>query len=667
MVNGRASDNEPIGVTPRLLHRTARKTELRTHNPVDLALVNFRYRQRGLGLLLTFVVLILAASYFFLDYLSPARLKVERDRRSQELLYSARDALLAYSLSASGASQRPGDMLRPDVIADSPATRNYNGDAETGCLDATRPDGLPLQTDEDAGAKLRCLGRLPWRSLGLSHAAFSENDVTGVMPWYAVSANLAAPNCLEFLNSDILAFSYVGFICPEKRSGDAPTTLPYPWLTVRDAAGAVLSNRAAVVIIMPGPAINGQSRPTPPNLVGPDQYLEATTLTVTAVTPECASPPCTLTFSNADLDNDFIQAEVSETFNDRLLYITIDELMSKLEDRVGLEVKAAVQRFSQTYSPAGMTSYPWLAPFANPNDADNFYSVPTTRVGLIPFHSVGRPFTSDFTWLVSSSSTISRSGTVTDNAVRNTAGLVVPNGTCTWRTQGPRSVDCQGVITNPAVLPPTVTSRRVSITYPTTGTITSTPNPATASTVATRQVVRTTPLAACLSTPNSCVTVEDFHDDDLTDDAMEPDPTPPTLVGSGMIIGGTGPLSTSGIRVYPELPLWYGENRWNELVLGAVSEAYAPNGAGMACDVAPGARCISVTLDSAMERSDVKFLTIVAGRSLAATTQKLTPQIRPSGDPKDYYDTAANVDLVTGLTFDRKALSSGSFNDRLFY
>ncbi len=649
-----------------LSHQVMRCGNRENLRPAGLDFVNFGNRQRGLGLLLTFVVLMLAASYFLVGYLSPASLRSERHRQSQELLYSARDALLAYSLSASGASQRPGDMPRPDVISDTPATRNYNGDSETGCYDATRLNGLPLQTDEDTGAKLRCLGRLPWRTLGLSYAAFSENDVTGVMPWYAVSANLAAPNCLEFLNSDILAFSYISFICPEKLLG-TPISLPYPWLTVRDAAGAVLSNRVAVVVIMPGPAINGQSRPTSPNLAGANQYLDATTVTVTGVTTECPSPPCILSFSNADLDNDFIQAAASETFNDRLLYITIDELMSKLEDRVGLEVKAAIERFSQTYSPAGRTSYPWLAPFANPSDPASFYSVPLTRVGLIPFHSVGRTFKTDFTWLITGG-TISTSGTISANAVRNTAGSVVPNGVCTWRAQGSRSVDCQGVITNPALLPLTVTSRLVSITYPASGTFVSTPMPATASAVATRQVVRNSGLlATCLSTTNSCVTVEDFQDSDLTDDGAIPDPTPPAPRGKGWITGGTGKITTSGIRVYPELPSWYGENSWNELTLGAVSEAYVASGGGVTCDVTPGNRCLTVNLDSAIERADVKFLAILAGRSLAVTAQKATPQTRPSADPKDYYDSAANVDLITGLVFDRKTAPSSSFNDRVFY
>jgi hypothetical protein len=102
-------------------------------------------------------------------------------------------------------------------------------------------------------------------------------------------------------------------------------------------------------------------------------------------------------------------------------------------------------------------------------------------------------------------------------------------------------------------------------------------------------------------------------------------------------------------------------------MLGAVSEAYAPDGAGVACGVAPGGRCLSVNLDSAVERTDVKFLALLSGRSLTATAQKPTPQIRPSADPKDYFDSAANIDLTTGLKFDRKTAPSSSFNDRLFY
>ena len=623
--------------------------------------MNPRHKQNGIGLLLTFVVLILLASYAFLSYLSSNTIKFDRGRQVAVILSTAKDALIAYSVtSAAGSSQRPGDMPAPDGFAATETPKNYDGDTDTGCFDATQAGGLPMVLNN---ANARCIGRLPWRTLAMPYSGPSENDPTGVMPWYAVSANLAQPGCVNYLNSDVLKLSYSGFVCPG--AGVPPTSLPYPWLTVRDAKGNVLSDRVAFVVILPGPAINGQARPGPPNLGGANQYLDSVTINTTSV--GCPTPPCV--FNNADFDNDFIAGEQSETFNDRLDFVTIDELMAKVEARVGQEIKAALQRFSLNYSPATKVNYPWLAPFANPDVASNFKSVPGVRVGLLPTHAVGKAFSTDFTWSVANG-TIVQGGTVTRNMVRNTTNLSVTDGTCTWTSAGEKSVDCKGTILSPnPLLPPGVTSRLVEITYPTTGNYTVTRTPATVTTIANRRVARAVgSLSTCLATPNSCVTVTDFQDADLTDDSAIPDPTPPTQIGRGYITGGNGVLTVSQIRVYPDLPSWYVDNHWNQLVLGAVSEAFAPGGNGTACAATPGNRCLTSMLDGSVERTDIPFLAMMAGPVLPTTAAKGSPQLRSSANRNDYFDSINNVDVAgVGLTYDRQLAPSGSFNDQLFF
>ncbi len=208
---------------------------------------SLEWRQRGLGLLLTFVILILAAGYVLTSFLSPSSVRLAQDRQYADILNRSREVIIAATVSASGASERPGNMPRPDVVADTAATKNYNGDAETGCFDQSKPNGLPLIIDQ---VNVRCLGRFPWRTFGFSNNSFSENDPTGMMPWYAVSGNLAFQRCLEFINSDILAFSFTGHICPVDGIG-TPTSLPYPWLSVRDARGVVISDRVAFVLVVP--------------------------------------------------------------------------------------------------------------------------------------------------------------------------------------------------------------------------------------------------------------------------------------------------------------------------------------------------------------------------------------------------------------------------------
>ncbi len=582
-------------------------------------------KQHGIGLLLTFVVLILAAGYALTGYLSPARVKLARDREYIEILNLARDTIISAAVSASGVAEGPGNLSVPDVVADTAATRNYNGDSELGCFDQSKPNGLPLIIDN---ANVRCLGRLPWRTFGLSSPSSGENDVIGTVPWYALSGNLAFQTCLEYFNSEILAFSYTGFVCP------TATALPFPWLTVRDGRGVVLSNRVAVVILVPGSAINNQSRPPPPNLAGPNQYLDAATVTITTVTAECPGPPCTLTFSNADLDNDFIQADPSATFNDRLIYITIDELMAKIEQRAGQEIRAGVQRFHDQYG-----TYPWLAPFADPSIAANYQAVAGSRVGLVPFYTVGQEFTTEFSWRITGGTIETTVGAVDDNVVRNPApSLVVSNGKCIWRSM--KTVNCSGAILNPV---PGVARREVQIEYSSGwANVTATHVPATATTFTTRQVTRPSgTFAACVTTfLTRCVIVTDYN-------------AAGVKIGERSLRAGSGTLVTSGIRLYPELPEWVTDNRWHEFALGAIGPGWVPGTAG-ACP------CLTINVDGNPTRSDVKFLVMMAG-NLVLT------QARPSADVNNYFDSANNQDIATALTFDRQSAASASFNDQLYY
>jgi hypothetical protein len=172
----------------------------------------------------------------------------------------------------------------------------------------------------------------------MSISSPSENDPNGVMPWYAVSANLVDPTNVVF-NPNLL--------------NSNPT---HPWLTVRDMNGYVLSSRVAIVIIVPGPALPGQSRPLSP-LGGPNQYLDGIT-----VPAGCTAPCVAGTYKNFDLDDDYIMGDEhrwipdpnnpanriedsSYQFNDKLIYITIDELMPEIVKRVAGEARLALKSY----------------------------------------------------------------------------------------------------------------------------------------------------------------------------------------------------------------------------------------------------------------------------------------------------------------------------------
>ena len=200
--------------------------------------------------------------------------------------------------------------------------------------------------------------------LGITFGTTDSHDPLGLIPWIAVSANLVYSDiCLEKLNSEIpeLGFRY--------------TCLPFvarhtsvSWLTVRDENGAILSNRAAIVIILPGSPITTETRTqsrtqsgtrSPGGLLG--QYQRSL---------GCST--CSATYDNVGLNTSSsafplvqVSSERGESnltrtinpFNDRVDFITIDELVLLLERRVLAEMSSALGTMSKLGStPIG---YPW--------------------------------------------------------------------------------------------------------------------------------------------------------------------------------------------------------------------------------------------------------------------------------------------------------------------
>ncbi len=331
-------------------------------------------KQKGIALIIFALVLVLAAIAFLVSQLDGSGVKIERDKNSALILAKAKTALIGYAIGAIGVGQRPGDLIIPDAFAATEVPVNYDGSADSGCLDSTKINGLPLINSDK---NMRCLGRLPWKDLGLSIGGSSENDSAGAMPWYAVSGNLVDPTCLAVLNSNTLNLIN-NSIAPLDCTG---VTLPYPWLTVRDSSGNVLSNRVAAVIFMPGVVRGAQSRPSAP-LGSVNQYLD--TLVVPA---GCAAPCVPGTYNNAAMNNDFIVASegmplaASNNFNDQLVYITIEELMAAVEKRAAQEAASQLRKYYLASSgTAANRFYPYAASLG---DIDNV-CVDTNKAGLIP-------------------------------------------------------------------------------------------------------------------------------------------------------------------------------------------------------------------------------------------------------------------------------------------
>lgn len=327
--------------------------------------------QKGGALIIMALILLLAGTTALFSVLDGNSAKIERDKNVAMVLAEAKVALIGFSIDAVNAGTRPGDLIRPDSASEPVA--DYDGTADASCLDATNVNGLPL-VGGSSGVNMRCLGRLPWKDLGISIHSPTESDTNGSVPWYAVSANMVDPTCLSILNSTILSLANAP---PPAALDCSGATLPYPWLTVRDSNGNVVSNRVAAIIFYPGAVRGNQSR-SGATLAVADQYLD------TLVVPAGCSAPCVPgSYSNADLDNDFIMASASapsaltSNFNDQLVYITIDELMDSVVKRAAGEARSVLIGYQSLNG-----HYPYAAPLGSA--VNNFISSGTSAQGMLP-------------------------------------------------------------------------------------------------------------------------------------------------------------------------------------------------------------------------------------------------------------------------------------------
>ena len=389
-----------------------------------------RATQKGVALILMAFVLVLAASAIALKIFDTSLIKARQDTEASISLADAKVALIGYSLGRVGGGERPGDMPRPDYFASTEVPANYDGTSDGGCLDATKPGGLPMI---NSGTNMRCLGRLPWQTIGLNLGNPTQNDPLGQMPWYAVSANLVDPTCLDLLNPNILNMTYTSYIC------HSTTNLPHPWLTVYDSRGNVLSSRVAIVLMLPSKPIGLQARPVLP-LADVTNYLDS------VVVPVGCSVPCVPgTYSNSDFDDDFIMASgltganndqnnqnLASSINDKVLYITIDELMATLTERAAGEARSVLKGYKNQNG-----SFPYAAPLGS--TGSNFVYSGTSRTGMLPIDGT------DTCGCSSSTSCTCAYGLVNSVAHTRTSGgnYTITSGLCSG--SGTTKCTCTGV------------------------------------------------------------------------------------------------------------------------------------------------------------------------------------------------------------------------------
>jgi len=175
-----------------------------------------RGTQRGFGLALFLVILVLGTVAVLLSSTNTAAIRVARDRVSEAALAQAKAALIG---RAARDDNRPGSLPCPDTDGDGSAETFAGNDCPT------------------------YVGLFPWRTLGLPDL----RDGSGERLWYVLSPNFRDHQDAQPINSD--------------KPGDIKTRSP---------AGSDVAVGLVALVIAPGRAVGAQARPSG----DPAQYLE---------------------------------------------------------------------------------------------------------------------------------------------------------------------------------------------------------------------------------------------------------------------------------------------------------------------------------------------------------------------------------------------------------
>jgi len=324
-----------------------------------------KFYQKGAVVILMAFIIGLGATAYLLKAFNASNLQAEQDKKTYQTLSEAKSALIAWAVSHPNV---PGMMPWPDRNTDLDFEGDNAYDGKSDCVTTAFQSSY-------------LLGQLPWRAQSnpcvTPHTGLGSDfrDGQGNHLWYAVSRNLVYD--YENAQAPVINPGMINpphAITPYLRQGG---TESYPWLRVLDRNGNLISDRVAAVIIAPGNPIGGQNRSaSAPNA---NEFLDSFKIGAA-------------NYKNSDaalVDEDFIMGDDSRNvsindptfvqpyhFNDKLVYITIDELMTALEKRVGEEVRNALKRYHDANG---------YYPFAAKLGSTKFYACETNnQTGVLP-------------------------------------------------------------------------------------------------------------------------------------------------------------------------------------------------------------------------------------------------------------------------------------------
>ncbi|MEZ0231218.1 MAG: hypothetical protein ACAH12_00130 [Methylophilaceae bacterium] len=546
-------------------------------------------RQRGAALILMMFIITLATMAYVMKSFDADSMQASHEEKTYQVLAEAKEVLIGWAVSHPNV---PGMMLYPDRLE----STNPNYDGKSDCPAAANPFSYSYLIGQfpQRGQTNPCIS--PQTSMGLD-----LQDADGNRLWYAVSRNLVheyqSPGRDPIINPGM---QNVNLLLPSPYAGNTATSA-YPWMKVYDINGNLLSNRVAVVLMAPGRPLSGQDRSsvTPPA----SAFLESTIVNGILVKNYEYSDE-----EKVSGKSFVIGGQKDEVLNDRLVYITIDELIAVLEVRAVNEAKVTLNNYFVSHG-----HFPYAAIMGGAGSGGKYRCMTGNPSGALPV-DVAR----SCSYAVGGSSVTVSCNFEDVTSIRyiasgsfsaNSGACTFSGNTCSCSGEGSCSVS--GV-----------------------------------------QTFTCDDLGACSSNGTGGI---EFVGGNFTMRAGgcslgAADACSKINTASCSALSGT--VGFDCAEVLP-LPSWFTTNRWQDFIHYAMARDGSPtwtSGAGT------------------QARTGISALVVTTGRAITGVpfaTAKNAAQLRPSCDLKDYLDTVENTDL-NNVYEARGKQKTLNYNDRVF-
>ena len=292
-------------------------------------------RQRGAALLILAVVLILTVVIIMVGKNSRNADKLQREENVTKRLADAKEAMISIAVANSVLS---GVLLYPDRAGGG----GFDGgdDCHGGFNPQTTPGLL--------------MGRLPFIGNGAGGCAASVP--TSLDIGQSMNPNEDARPLHYVISQNLVEFTAVGPPALANTINANVVTEGDGWLTVYDGNGNIIGANVAFIIFYPGAALPGQDRTLP--VADAAEYLESFTVPIIGLVDNADPPAITPAPSN------YVAAAESATFNDKLVFVTANDLMRRVElamlNRIAVQLAAD---FNPVVFPVDQAALVAVAPY----------------------------------------------------------------------------------------------------------------------------------------------------------------------------------------------------------------------------------------------------------------------------------------------------------------